>query len=94
MMRLEDAVEDRTSILIGALAGAVIGGAVGYLLFTERGRRLREDLEPRIMDVIAELGRARAAADVARETLADVPASTPSPEPARGAAPASSPGWR
>lgn len=88
-------MEDRTSIVIGALAGAVIGGAVGYLLFTERGRRLRADLEPRIMDVIAEFGRAKAAAAAARDRMSDVQAGVRGPEAApRTSAPASNPGWR
>jgi gas vesicle protein len=49
--------------------GAVIGGAVGYLLFTERGRELRDNLEPRLQDLLSEIDqlthtfeRARAAA--------------------------------
>jgi gas vesicle protein len=67
-------VEDRTAIWLGALTGAIIGAAAGYLLFTERGRRLRADLEPRILDLITELGRAREAAVVARDTIAEAAA--------------------
>lgn len=52
-------MSDRTSILLCALAGAVVGGAAGYLLFTEEGRRLREDLEPRLMDLMGEIDKAR-----------------------------------
>lgn len=52
-------VSDRTSILWCALAGAVVGGAAGYLFFTEEGRRLREDLEPRVADLLAEIEKAR-----------------------------------
>ena len=55
-------MDDRRAILIGALAGALIGGAAGYLYFTEAGRRVREELEPRMNGVIAELQRARLAA--------------------------------
>jgi gas vesicle protein len=55
-------MDDRSAILIGALAGALIGGAAGYLYFTESGRRVREEFEPRMNDVIAELQRARLAA--------------------------------
>lgn len=53
-------MSDRTSILWCALAGAVVGGAAGYLFFTEDGRRLREDLEPRVVDLLAEIEKARA----------------------------------
>lgn len=62
-------MSDRTPVLLGALAGAVIGGLAGYLLFTERGRQLREDLEPRMRDVLAELGRARVVARDAGDTV-------------------------
>jgi gas vesicle protein len=55
-------MEERSAILMGALVGALAGGAVGYLYFTESGRRVREQLEPRMNDVIAELQRARSAA--------------------------------
>ncbi len=51
---------DRTSIVLGALAGAVVGGCAGYLFFTEEGQRLREDLEPRLVDLAAEIERGRA----------------------------------
>ena len=57
-------------ILLGALAGAIVGGAAGYLLFTDAGRRLREDLEPQLLDLLAELARTREAAAGAREAIA------------------------
>ena len=57
-----DAMDDRAAVLLGALVGALAGGAVGYLYFTESGRRVREDFEPRMNDIIAELRRARLAA--------------------------------
>jgi hypothetical protein len=37
------------------VVGAVIGGVVGYLLFTERGRRARRRLEPALEDFSREL---------------------------------------
>ena len=65
-------MSDRTSILLCALAGAVVGGAAGYLLFTEEGRRLREDLEPKLVDLMGELDKARALLDPGTVTRADV----------------------
>jgi gas vesicle protein len=59
-------VNDRTSILLSALAGAVVGGCVGYLFFTEEGRRLREDLEPKLADLATEIDRARSMVKNAR----------------------------
>lgn len=62
-------VDDRGRIGLAIGLGAVIGGVVGYLLFTDRGREWRRDLEPRLQDLLAEIDqlthtfdRARAAA--------------------------------
>ncbi|NQW03803.1 MAG: YtxH domain-containing protein [Acidobacteria bacterium] len=64
-----DAVSDRTSILLGALAGAVVGGCMGYLFLTDEGRRLREDLEPRLADLATEVERARSLVKNARANV-------------------------
>jgi len=37
------------------MAGAVIGGFAGYLLFTDDGRALRRQLEPALEDLSREL---------------------------------------
>jgi hypothetical protein len=62
-------VDDRGRIGLAIGLGAVVGGAVGYLLFTDRGRALRTNLEPRLQDLLTEIDqlthtfeRARAAA--------------------------------
>ena len=65
-------VNERTTIWLGAVAGAVAGGVAAYLLFTERGRRLRATLEPRIKDLANEVARARSAAADARSAFDDV----------------------
>jgi hypothetical protein len=62
-------VRDRGTIMLGALAGALAGGVVAYLYFTESGRRLREDLEPRLEGVARELARAKVAAGRARSAV-------------------------
>lgn len=54
-----NAVDDRTSIILSALAGAVVGGCAGYLFLTDEGRRLRRELEPKLMDLVSELDKAR-----------------------------------
>jgi gas vesicle protein len=41
-------VNERTAILAGTIAGAMVGLAVTYLFFTERGRGFRDRLEPTI----------------------------------------------
>jgi gas vesicle protein len=65
-------VSDRTSILWCALAGAVVGGAAGYLLFTDEGRRLRENLEPKLVDLMTEFEKARSLMDSGTQSRADV----------------------
>lgn len=45
--------------LAAAVIGAVVGGIAGYLLFTERGRNLRRNLEPALEDFAHELAGLR-----------------------------------
>ncbi len=65
-------MSDRTSILLCAVAGAVVGGAAGYLVLTEEGRRLRQDFEPKLMDLLGELDKARSLLDSGSLTRTDV----------------------
>jgi len=62
-------VEDKA--VIATVVGAVIGGAAGYLFFTERGRHFRRQLEPALDDLARELnsfrGTVQRAAGVASE---------------------------
>lgn len=37
------------------LTGAIIGGIAGYLFLTERGRRVRQQIEPALEDLAREL---------------------------------------
>lgn len=57
--------------VLATVVGAVIGGAVGYLFFTERGRHLRRQMEPALDDFARELnsfrGTVQRAAGVAGE---------------------------
>jgi hypothetical protein len=64
-------VNDRSPILVGALAGAVAGGLLGYLYFTPAGRRVRESFEPRLDEFMSELHRARAAVERARQAAGE-----------------------
>ena len=50
-------VDDRTAVTAGALIGAVVGAAAGYLFFTERGRSLRDRIDPALEDLQREFGR-------------------------------------
>ena len=50
-------MNERTAITVGAAIGALIGGAATYLFFTERGRTLRDRLEPAVDDLKREFAR-------------------------------------
>ena len=51
------------------LAGAAIGAGFAFLFLTSRGRRLLNDAEPWLDDVIRDLQRLRSAAGKAREAI-------------------------
>jgi hypothetical protein len=70
--RRTNTLDDRTAILLSAVVGAVAGGCLGYLLFTDEGRRLREDLEPKLADLLAEVNKARTVVTEAKTAIADV----------------------
>jgi gas vesicle protein len=44
-------------VILGAVAGAAVGAADGYLFFTERGRVLRDRMEPFVEDLRQEFTR-------------------------------------
>jgi gas vesicle protein len=52
-------MSEQSRVLGATLAGAAIGGLVGYLYFTASGRRVREDLEPRLDEFAQEIRRLR-----------------------------------
>jgi hypothetical protein len=59
-------VDDRSRVLMATLAGAVAGGVCGWLYLTESGRRIRDQIEPRLDDFMSELTRMRGTVDKAR----------------------------
>ncbi len=64
-------MDERTQVLIATLLGAVVGGVVGTLYFTERGRDVRDQLEPLLDNIIAELQRTQQTVDKAREVTTE-----------------------
>jgi gas vesicle protein len=48
---------DRNLMILGGILGAAVGVAAGFVLFTERGRRLRAELQPEIETVLREAVR-------------------------------------
>lgn len=59
-------MDERSRVLIAAVLGAAIGGVWGWLYMTESGRRLRDQIDPRIDDFMNELTRMRGAVEKAR----------------------------
>lgn len=64
-------MRDRTAMLVGLVAGAVIGGAAGWLYLTEGGRRLRADLEPYVGDLAERAERLKVTATRAERAVLD-----------------------
>ena len=59
-------VDERARVLTATFLGAVIGGVWGWMYLTESGRRVRNQIEPRLDDFIAEVTRLRGTVDKAR----------------------------
>ncbi len=45
-------MQDRHQVTWAVVAGAAIGGLIGYLFFTRSGRRLRARVEPAVDDLL------------------------------------------
>jgi hypothetical protein len=59
-------VDERSRVLMATCIGAVAGGVWGWLYMTESGRRFRDQIEPRLDDLINEMGRVRGTVEKAR----------------------------
>lgn len=57
--------------MCGAMVGAIVGAAAGYLFFTERGRVLRERIEPAMDDLRREFTRFQKTIEKAGELATD-----------------------
>jgi hypothetical protein len=51
--------------------GAVAGGVWGWLYMTEQGRRVRDQIEPKLDDFLRELTRVRGTVEKARTAAAE-----------------------
>ena len=72
-------MDERTQVFMTTVLGAVVGGVFGWLYLTERGRRVRVQLEPFFDTVIDEIhqtqqtvDKARLAANEGRRAIDDV----------------------
>ena len=59
-------VDERSKVLMATLIGAVAGGVYGWLYMTEHGRRVRDQIEPKLDDFMSELTRVRGTVEKAR----------------------------
>lgn len=59
-------MDERARVLAATFLGAVIGGVWGWLYLTESGRRVRDQIDPRLDDFLSELSRVRGTVEKAR----------------------------
>jgi hypothetical protein len=64
-------VSDQGRVVAAMLGGAVVGGVVGYVYLTASGRRLREQIEPRLDEALHEIGRLRQTIGKAQSVAAE-----------------------
>ena len=50
-------VSEQSRVMAGAVVGALVGAAAGYLFFTARGGEWREKLEPTVDELRREFAR-------------------------------------
>jgi hypothetical protein len=56
---------------MAAFLGAVVGGLWGWFYMTENGRRVREQIEPKLDDFMNELTRMRGTVEKARTAASE-----------------------
>jgi len=59
-------MSEQSKVVVASIAGAAVGALFGYLYLTTGGRRLREQLEPRLDEMAREIRRLRATATKAQ----------------------------
>jgi len=64
-------VDERSQVLLSTILGAIAGAVVGGLYLTERGRRVRDQIEPTLDNFVSEIERVRGTVDKAREAARD-----------------------
>ena len=69
-------MNDRGMVLLGAIIGVGVGASVAFVLFTERGRQLRSELQPEIETVVKEAMRLGQVIDDLRSGRTVAPAAT------------------
>ena len=64
-------MDERSQVFAATILGAAVGGVLGCLYLTERGRRVRAQLKPFFDGVIDEIHQAQHTVDKARLAAAE-----------------------
>jgi hypothetical protein len=67
----EGPVDERSRVLLATCLGAVAGGVWGWLYMTENGRRVRDQIEPKLDDFMREMHRMRGTVEKARSVASE-----------------------
>ena len=59
-------MDERSRVLMATCIGAVAGGVWGWLYLTENGRRVRDQIEPKLDDFMREIHHVRGTVEKAR----------------------------
>ena len=64
-------MDERSRVLMTTVLGAVAGGIYGWLYMTEHGRRVRDQIEPKLNDFVSEITKVRGTVDKARSAASE-----------------------
>lgn len=64
-------MDERARVLMATFIGAVAGGVWGWLYMTENGRRVRDQIEPKLDDFVNEIARVRGTVEKARTAASE-----------------------
>jgi len=64
-------VDERSKVLTAAMLGAVAGGLYGWLYMTEKGRHVRNQIQPKLDDFVKELTKVRGTVEKARSAASE-----------------------
>lgn len=64
-------MNERSRVLMATMMGAVAGGVWGWLYLTEGGRRVRDQIDPRLDDFMNEVARMRGTVEKARTAASE-----------------------